>query len=55
MKTLAHEIGHTLELDHPGKGKAVPEDKFSEFNLMRQGKLRSELIPEQCSIVAGQF
>lgn len=55
MKILAHEIGHSLGLDHPGKGKAVPEDKFSEFNLMRQRKLRSELIPEQCGIVAGQF
>lgn len=55
MKTLAHEIGHALGLSHPGEGKAVPENKFSEFNLMRQGKLGSELIPEQCGIVAGQF
>ena len=51
MKILAHEIGHALGLDHPGEGIAVPENKFSEFNLMRQRKLRSELIPEQCEIV----
>jgi len=55
MKTLAYEIGHTLGLKHPDKEPAIPEDKFSEFNLMRQGKLRLELIPEQCNIVAGQF
>ena len=55
MDTLAHEIGHALGLDHPGEGKAVPEDKFSKFNLMQQGKIRSELIPEQCGIVANQF
>lgn len=55
MDTLAHELGHAFNLDHPGEGKAVPTDKFSKFNLMQQGKIRSELIPEQCSIVAGQF
>ncbi|MFY9462138.1 MAG: hypothetical protein WAP51_02975 [Candidatus Sungiibacteriota bacterium] len=55
MDTLAHELGHALGLDHPGEGNAVPENKFSKFNLMQQGKIRSELIPEQCSIVTSRF
>lgn len=60
MKTLAHEIGHSLGLHHPNEEKVISQDKFGGFNLMWQGKqqpgkLGSELIPEQCGIVASQF
>ncbi|TAK05548.1 hypothetical protein EPO33_00125 [Patescibacteria group bacterium] len=56
LGSLAHEIGHNLGLSHPGEDDAVPENKFSKFNLLTaelkdEFGLQSELIPEQCALV----
>lgn len=51
LSSLAHEIGHNLQLFHPGEDKVIPKNKFGKFNLMDGEKgLYSELIPEQCEI-----
>lgn len=51
LSSLAHELGHNLQLFHPGEDEVIPKNKFSKFNLMDGEKgLHSKLIPDQCEV-----
>ena len=47
-RTLAHEIGHFLGLEHPDETDVIGE---SEFNLMQVGSKSLTLTPKQAAII----
>ena len=51
MSTIAHEIGHNLNLLHPKEEKSIPSSQFDQFNLMTERGVGSELLPEQCQLL----